>query len=237
MLQRRGLALVEGHVPVLDPQRPAVDGLSYSHMSPAAKMPGDRGLEPRRAAHAARLAQLEPGRAGEHHVGHHAGADHHHVAVELQPALRDHLAARGRRSPRSARARRRRAPRPRAPRARPGRSRRPRGPNWRSSVTSSCITIEHCTPCAGGQRRRHLAADVAAADQHHALGLRGVLADRVGVAERAQVVDAVEVGAVGAQPAHVRAGGEQRLVEARPPPWSTAWPRARPGRASSRSCA
>ena len=65
----------------------------------------------------------------------------------------------------------------------------------------------------GRERGRHLAADVAAADQHGALGLLGVGADRVGVAERAQVVDAVEVAALRAQPAHVRAGGEQRVVE------------------------
>ena len=69
-------------------------------------------------------------------------------------------------------------------------ARRPRAPNWRSSVTSSSITIEHLHAVRGGERRRHLAADVAAADQHHALGVLGVGADRVRVAERAQVVDA-----------------------------------------------
>ena len=88
-----------------------------------------------------------------------------------------------------------------------------------------------------GQRRRDLAGDVGAADQHDALGLLGVGPDRRGVAERAQVVDALEVAAVDAQPAHVRARGEQRLAEA-----DLVLGRERRGarvrgRASSRSCA
>ena len=56
-----------------------------------------------------------------------------------------------------------------------------------------------------GQRRRHLAADVAAADQHHPLGALGRLADRVRVAERPQVVDPLLLGALDAQDVDVRA--------------------------------
>ena len=41
-------------------------------------------------AHAARLADLEPGGAGQPDVGHRADADHHGVGVELEPALGDH---------------------------------------------------------------------------------------------------------------------------------------------------
>ena len=43
-----------------------------------------------------------------------------------------------------------------------------------------------------GQRRGDLAADVGAADQHDVLRVGHPLADRVGVAERAQVVDLLE---------------------------------------------
>ena len=46
------------------------------------------------------------------------------------------------------------------------------------------------------QRRRDLAGDVGASDQHDVLGLERIGADRVGVAERAQVVDALELGAL-----------------------------------------
>ena len=54
-------------------------------------MPGDGALEAGRAAHAARLPELEPGSAGERHVRHHADAGHDEVALELEPALRHHL--------------------------------------------------------------------------------------------------------------------------------------------------
>ena len=63
------------------------------------------------------------------------------------------------------------------------------------------------------QRRRDLAADVAAADQHDVVGALGGLADRVRVAERAQVVDALELGALGAQDVDVRARRDQGLGE------------------------
>ena len=88
-----------------------------------------------------------------------------------------------------------------------------------------------------GQRRRHLAADVAAADQHHPLGRLRLLADRVGVAERAQVVDPLELGALDAQDVDVRAGGQQRLAEPHLlPALELRRPRAR-DRATSRSSA
>ena len=32
------------------------------------------------------LAELEAGAAGEHHVGHRAGADHDRIGLELEPA-------------------------------------------------------------------------------------------------------------------------------------------------------
>jgi hypothetical protein len=64
------------------------------------------------------------------------------------------------------------------------------------------------------QRRGNLAADPRPADQDHALGDGGVVADRVRVAERAQVVHAVVVGPLHvAQPPHVRSGREQRATE------------------------
>ena len=68
-------------------------------------------------------------------------------------------------------------------------------------------------PVCGGERRRHLAADVAAADQDGPLAALGIGPDRVRVREGAQVVDPVEVAAVHPQPPHVRAGGEQRALE------------------------
>ena len=43
-----------------------------------------------------------------------------------------------------------------------------------------------------GQRRRHLAGDVGATDKHHPLASR-VLADRVAVSERPEVVDPLEL--------------------------------------------
>ena len=86
-------------------------------------------------------------------------------------------------------------------------------PKVRSSVD---VLLHHDRALAAerGQRRRDLGGDVGAADEHHVLGVLGVRADRVGVVERAQVVDAVEVGAVEAQAADVRAGGEQQLAVA-----------------------
>ncbi len=63
------------------------------------------------------------------------------------------------------------------------------------------------------QRGGDLAADVGAADQHDLLCIGDTSADRVGVAERAQVVDLLEVAALDVQAPHVGAGREQRLAE------------------------
>src|SRR6185503_433024 len=54
------------------------------------------------------------------------------------------------------------------------------------------------------QRRGDLGADVRAADADDPLGAVDVAADRVGVAERAEVVDALELGAVDGQAADDR---------------------------------
>src|SRR3954453_3820936 len=95
-------------------------------------------------------------------------------------------------------------------------------PNWRDRTTSPRIPIQHppllhhdraADAVRRGQRRRPLAADVAAADQHRPLRLSGVRADRIGVRESPQVVDPLEVAAVHADPPHVGAGRHQRLVE------------------------
>ena len=64
-----------------------------------------------------------------------------------------------------------------------------------------------------GQRGGDLGADVAAADQDDVLGRLGVGADRVGVAEGAQVVDALVLGALDAEDVDHRPGAEQRLAE------------------------
>ena len=87
------------------------------------------------------------------------------------------------------------------------------------------------------QRRGHLAADVAAADQHHPRRpSRPSSRIAVRVAERAQVVDPVELGALDPEDVDVRAGGDQRLLEvdlvARP----GASPSAPRCRATSRWC-
>ena len=223
-VERRRLALVERHVPVLDPQRPAVH-----HAVVLADVAGGvdarrRALEPGAALHAARLADLEPGGLRQRHVRasrrspittmSHSSSSPPFVttlrhplavalealelvaAVDLDAVLLEHALE----EPADLLAER------------------------RSKVTSSCITIAHFTPCAAVSDAATSHADVAAADQHRPLVLLRVGADRVRVAERAQVVDPVELAAVDAQPPHVRAGGEQRLARTRPRPWSTASP-------------
>jgi hypothetical protein len=72
---------------------------------------------------------------------------------------------------------------------------------------------ERALAALGRERRRDLAGDVGAADQHDVLGVGGVGADRVAVAERAQVVDAVEVAAVDPQAPDVGAGRQHRVAE------------------------
>ena len=204
---RRRLALLGRDVPVLDPQRGVVDHAVVLAHVPGCVDPLERGLQARRAQHATGLPQLQASRAGQHRVGRHPGADHDHVAVQLHPALGHHpgdpavgaleaveriaavdLDAVG-------------------PQHVPeeGRDLRAEGP------LEHLVLLHHDRALLaqpGGERRGHLAADVAAADEHHPLGLRGLLADRVRVPERAQVVDALQVGAVGSQPAHVGAGGQ-----------------------------
>ena len=87
------------------------------------------------------------------------------------------------------------------------------------------------------QRGRDLGADVGAADHHDVLGVLGVRADGVRVAQRAQVVDAVEVGAVeptaGARWRRWRGAPCRRRAPRGWPAWPP-WPR---DRAWSRSCA
>ena len=209
--------------------------LSYSQMSPAAKTPGtelssrDEHFTPPASPSSspAPRASITSGMTPAPITTRSQSSDRP-PAVTTLPTRR--------RCPRSARARRRRAPPPRARSSTP----------WKKPPTSApncalegdvLLHDDRALAPLRRERRGHLAADVAAADQHHALGVRGLLADGIRVGERAQVVDAVEVAAVRPQAAHVRAGGEQRLSRSAPPPCSTAWPRARRRPASSRWCA
>ena len=64
-----------------------------------------------------------------------------------------------------------------------------------------------------GQRSGDLAADERTTDHHHALA-RGVLTDGIAVADRAQVVDALQVAPGDVQAPHVGARGQQPLVKA-----------------------
>ena len=64
-----------------------------------------------------------------------------------------------------------------------------------------------------GQRGSHLTGDVAAADQDYPLAGR-VLSDGVAVAKRAQIVDALQLGAGHVEAPDVGAGGQQRLTKA-----------------------
>ena len=86
-------------------------------------------------------------------------------------------------------------------------------PRVRSSGSSSSITIVTCLP-SSRERRGDLAADVGPADADDVLGLVELAADRVGVAVRADVVDAVELGAVDLQAPHHRAGRHERVLVA-----------------------
>jgi hypothetical protein len=203
-------ALRAGDLVVLDPDAPAVQhGVELAHVAGGPDA-ARRRLEVGRACDAAALPQLEPGGARQHHVGHHAGAHHDHVGGELAAGRADHAL-----HPRL-------SLEPLDPVAADEldavisqqRSEEPggRGPEVRRQRR----VLEHHHRAAAalrGQRGCHLAGDVGAADQHHVLGVDGVGPDRVRVAERAQVVDAVELAAVDAQPAHVRAGREQRDAE------------------------
>jgi hypothetical protein len=78
-----GLALVEGHVPVLDAHWRAVDRAVVLADVTGREDPRHGAFEARRAAHAARIPELQPGRARESHVGHHPDPCDHEVAVQL----------------------------------------------------------------------------------------------------------------------------------------------------------
>ena len=67
-------------------------GLSYSQMSPAAKMPGTELSRPAEHFTPPASPSSSPRRAREHHVGHHAGAHDDAVAVELAARLGDDAA-------------------------------------------------------------------------------------------------------------------------------------------------
>ena len=86
--RRGGLALRAGDLPVLDPHAAAVQHRVVLARVAGAPDARRRGRERRGAGHAAGLAQLEPGRAGEHHVGHRAGAHHDEVGVDASAPTR-----------------------------------------------------------------------------------------------------------------------------------------------------
>ena len=186
--------------------------LSYSQLSPAAKMPGAELSSPAEQ----RIPPVSPSSSPAERASITSGVtpdpDDHEVAVELAPGAGDHLrhAAVGALE----------------------------AVELVPAVQLDAVVLEHAVeeardllaelalerhllehhdraldPVRGGERCGHLAGDVAAADQHHPLGLLGIGADRVRVGERAQVVDAVEVAAVHAQAPDVGAGGQQRLAE------------------------
>ena len=69
-VERRGLAMVERDIPVLDADRAAaVDRRVVFADVAGGEDPGHRGLELGAAAHAAPLADLQAGALGEMHVG------------------------------------------------------------------------------------------------------------------------------------------------------------------------
>ncbi len=183
-------------------------------MSPAAKMPGARGLQARGAQHAPTLADLETRALGQRDV-----------RVTPAPTTTASAVDQSRRTTLVATTCADAAPALEvlelvAPvdstpcDSSTSWKKRPAClPKLRSSVASSCITIVALL-AHQRQRRRHLGADVGAADQHHVLGVGHALADRVCVAERAQIVDLLELAARHVQAAHVRASGDQGLVEA-----------------------
>ena len=193
--QRRGLAVVEGDVPVLDAQRATED-----RAVPLADVAGrvdarHRALQAGRAAHATGLPELEPGLAGERHVGRHPRADHDEVAVQLE-AARGHDLAHALAIALEALQLLFAVQRDPVPLQHALEEAADLGAE---GALEGHLLLHHdraLETMGGGQRGRHLAADVAAADQHRALGLGGVGADRVGVAERAQVVDPLELAAV-----------------------------------------
>ena len=209
---RRGgrAALRLGDLEVLDPRRALVQpGVPLAHVA-GGEHARRRRLQVRGAGDAARLAELQPGGAREQHVGHRARAHDDHVGRELAARRGHHaldaLAALEPLEPVA-------GDELDAVRAQHVGEERARGRAERRRERRVLEHHERAVLPAGGERRRDLAGDVGAADQHDALRLVGVGADRVGRPERAQVVDAGELGAVDPQPADVRAGGEQGDAE------------------------
>ena len=190
---------------------PCVDARVLAHVAggPDARRARAQALV---AAHAARLAELEPGGPGEHDVRRDADAADDEAGRQLAPAGRDDaldaLLALEPRDLVGVDDRRRRARR-----ARRGRRRRPVRPSVRSIGSSSSITIVTCLPSCG-ERRRDLAADVGAADADDVLDPVELAADRVGVAVGAHVVDAVELRPVDLEPADHRARRDERVLVA-----------------------
>ena len=83
-VQRGRLALIERDVPVLDPHPPAAVDHALVLGDVAGRVdPGRRGPQPGVDRDAAAGAELEPGGAREHHVGHRARAHDHRVGFEL----------------------------------------------------------------------------------------------------------------------------------------------------------
>ncbi len=185
-------------------------------MSPAANTPGAELSRREEQRTPPRSPISRPALLRELHVGRHARAHHDRVRRQLQAAPGDRpwrpLAPSPVR-PRSARAR------PRRGRCTPCASSSPwkkrRGLARRSRVSSVVLLLHDDRAALAHQRQRRsdLAGDVGAADQHHVLGVGDALADGVGVAERAQIVDLLELAAADVQAAHVGAGGDQRLAE------------------------
>ena len=83
------------------------------------------------------------------------------------------------------------------------------GPKSVDSGASSSITSVHAVPISSARRRPRRRCT--SRRSRTTARPRGILADRGGVAQRPQVVDAVELGAAHPQAAHVRARGEQRV--------------------------
>ena len=170
--------------------------LAYSQTSPA---------------HAAALAELEPRRAREHDVGRDADAADDEIGGELAAALRDHA--------RDAFVALEPVDLVGVDHADPalGEDTAEERADLVAEAALHRLVLEHHDRhllADRAQRGGHLAADVRPADAHDVLGLVELGADRVGVAERAQVVDAVELRAVDLQPADHRAGRDERVLVA-----------------------
>ena len=203
--------MAERDVPVLDAQpAPTVDDADVLGDVAGGEHARDRAAQLGVHGDPAAVADRQPGAAREHHVRRDARADHDRVGGQLAAGPRDHsghapvgtlepvelLAAEDLdpvlAEPVMEEAGRRLAERP---------------------AERELLDHHHRAPAAElGQRGGDLAGDVGAADQDDALA-GGVLADRVAVAERPQVVDALQLGAGHVQPPDVGTGGQQQLPE------------------------